>query len=180
MKTYKSGAQETVFDVAISRYGSLDGLATLLADNPGLLSSGGDIEQFRVVHLVGDATAAPSELEKAPAITPGATPVIAQEPVYKSNGQQNVFDVALMQYGSVEGLAWLLADNKGLLQSGGTIQQFRVEHLVQTNRAVDARMKRKMLALVPTTEGAVDDAWITDPGQAWTTDGGQAWTTDNN
>lgn len=184
MKTYKSDNSQTVFDVAMLRYGSLDGLATLLADNPALVLNDGTIAQYGVTHLVGEASPASSELEKTePARSINKQP--QQRPEYRSNIQQTVFDVALMQYGGVEGLVFLLADNPALVQENGLVSQFGVSHLVQTKQATNARMKRKMLALVPCTgdKPATDDgAWITDDGlnQDWITDDGlnKDWITD--
>lgn len=183
MKTYKSGSQQTVFDVALAHYGGLDSLATLIADNPELIQPNGEIEQFRVSHLVGDAGAAPSELQKAEPASSVSSRAIRQTPVYNSTTIQSVFDVALMQYGGLDGLAVLLADNKDLVQAGGTIRQFRVSHKIQARVAVDARIKRKMLALVPSSSGVENQAWATDPDtQDWITDDGtgQSWFTDTN
>lgn len=97
---------------------------------------------------------------------------------YISNSQQTVFDVALMHYGSVAGLAYLLADNPDLVQTDGTILQFTVAHKIQRYVAVDERIKTRMLALVPCTEGGKPDegTWITEDGQDWTTDDNQSWT----
>lgn len=96
---------------------------------------------------------------------------------YTSNSQQTVFDVALMHYGSVSGLAYLLADNPDLVQSDGTIRQFTVAHKIQRYVAVDERIKARMLVLIPCTEGSgLDDGtWITEDGQNWITDDNQSW-----
>lgn len=52
---FKSGATQTIFDVALHQYGGLGGLAWLLEDNPGLIQPDGLVEQFRVEHRVRPA-----------------------------------------------------------------------------------------------------------------------------
>lgn len=49
---YKSWLLQTVFDVALQHYGSLEGLLWLLEDNPQLLEPSGRIAQFKVNHKI--------------------------------------------------------------------------------------------------------------------------------
>ncbi len=72
---------------------------------------------------------------------------------YTSNGQQTVFDVALMHYGSLDGLARLLTDNQGLIKDDGSVQQFRVAHLIAPKFSTNEFIKVRMLQLVPCSEG---------------------------
>lgn len=179
MRTYKSDLSSDVFDVAMRKYGSLAGLSRLLADNPGLVQEDGTIAQYGVTHVVGAAEAPATELEKA-AQTSAPLERLPQGPVYYSNVQQTVFDVALMQYGSVGGLAILLADNPDLVRDNGAVRQFRINHKVQPSRATDLRLKRRMLPLVPATAGAPLDnqPWITEAEQPWITQAEEPWITD--
>lgn len=178
MKAFKSDTSQTVFDVVLAQYGSLQGLSVLLADNPGLLLEDGTIAQYGITHLVGASLAPADEIEKSGAQS-AAPEVIPQSEVYYSNGQQTVFDVALMQYGSVGGLIQVLKDNPGLVLSGGSIQQFRITHRIRPEYASDKRLKPKMLALVPATEGGKksNQPWITEAGNPWITNDDKPWMT---
>lgn len=178
MKVFKSDNSQSVFDVAMLQYGGLQGLALLLADNPGLILEDGTVSQFGISYLVENEQAKPDELQTAGA--QNAVPErIDQRPTYYSNVQQTVFDVALMQYGSVGGLAQLLADNPGLIQESGTIKQFRIAHKITPSFASDRRLKPKMLALVPASEGTTKSGqpWITEAGNPWITVAGNPWIT---
>jgi len=178
MKAFKSDTSQTIFDVALAQYGGLQGLAILLGDNPGLVLEDGTINQFGVTHLVSGVQVAADELERSGA-QKAVPEVIEQEQVYYSNGQQTVFDVALMQYGSVGGLMQLLTDNPGLIQTNGVVTQFRISHRITRSVATDIRLKPKMLALVPSTEGGAkgQQPWITINGNSWITEDDKAWMT---
>lgn len=98
---------------------------------------------------------------------------------FKSGATQTVFDVALHQYGGLGGLAWLLADNPGLIKDDGTVEQFRVEHVVRPALFVNQKMKAAMMRLKPASEGPASgsEAWITDDGHDWITEDGTSWWT---
>lgn len=172
-----SDNSQTVFDVALMQYGALEGLAQLLTDNPGLVQVDGTIAQYGVAHLINKALRYP--VVQYDLSVKAVSIEDLQTEVYVSSGQQNVFDVALMQYGGVAGLAFLLADNPELIQDNGTVNQYRVTHRIRTTEAVSKNLKPKMLALVPATEGliAAQQAWITNDGDAWTTEQDEPWTT---
>lgn len=53
---YKSNTGQTIFDVALQAYGSLEGLQWLFEDNPDLIQNDGTIKQFGVEHLVRNDT----------------------------------------------------------------------------------------------------------------------------
>jgi hypothetical protein len=98
---------------------------------------------------------------------------------FKSGATQTIFDVALHQYGGLAGLAWLLEDNPGLILENGTVEQFRVAHLVRPAAFANRQLKAAMMRLKPASEGPKggSEAWITDDGQDWITDDGVAWWT---
>lgn len=49
---YISGVLQSVFDVALTEYGGIGGLALLLADNPDLVLANGNMRQFRQSHII--------------------------------------------------------------------------------------------------------------------------------
>lgn len=174
--TYKSGAEESFFDVVLRQYGDLNGVARLLSDNPGLLNANGELQQYRTLHNVQPGqTIAPTELDARE--TP-EQPAL-NGPIYRSNTQQTFFDVCLMQYGGLGAIPFLLQDNQAVLEGNGEFLQFRKTHAIRPDYAYNANMKRRMLRLVPCTGAQSDEGfWITDDGQQWITDDGQQWKTD--
>jgi hypothetical protein len=98
--------------------------------------------------------------------------------IYQSNVSQTIFDVALGAYGSVEGLLFILQDNPQLLQQDGTIAQFRIEHKIRKNVAVNKEVKSFLPYPYPATEGNNTNSftfWIEDDGRIWTNDNNQGW-----
>lgn len=99
---------------------------------------------------------------------------------YQSLPEQSIFDVSLMQYGSLEGgLERLLADNPNLIQAAGVVGMFGFAYRIDSKLAIDARMRTEMQRIVPVTEGGVDDlgAWV-DPAYApWVTPLAQVYAT---
>lgn len=178
MNTYRSGQQDTVFDVALSQYGSVSGLAALFNDNPEIILGDGSVQQFRVDYLVGNRGESPTELET---VTGQKTEVENTQgaPIYISGALQSVFDVSLTEYGGVGGLALLLKDNPDLVLSDGSMRQFRQSHFIQKNAFINLKTKAAMLILKPQSEGSHDSgAWITDGGEDWWTDDNQSWDTE--
>lgn len=94
---------------------------------------------------------------------------------------QTLFDIALMQYGDLDGgLARLLADNPASLDANGLLPVGPFNWKVRA-AAVNASIAAKMAAVVPISgERDSGDAWVTDDGQQWTTDDGQTWITELN
>lgn len=101
---------------------------------------------------------------------------------YRGNRQQTVFDVALMQYGGLEGLALLLSDNLDLVAPDGLMRQFGETYRIGRHAAVNERIKTRMLAIVPCTGQRDAEAgqgeWVDDDGQSWHTDDDQSWETE--
>lgn len=99
---------------------------------------------------------------------------------YHSNNQQTIFDVAIMHYGDVSGLEWLLNDNPALLDADGGFEQFGRDHLIR-NDSKNAAVKAQMLKLIPASEGDTDapdnQNWIGPDGMNWIDDTGQNWNT---
>jgi hypothetical protein len=95
---------------------------------------------------------------------------------YQSGSQQTIFDVALVCYGSLEGLAWLLADNPEVLQSDGTLAQFGATYRTR-KEVVDARVVSRLLRL-PVATGATSDssgAWLNAQVVPWVTAQDTVW-----
>lgn len=177
MKQIDSGRWASAFDVALSQYGTLDGgLARLLTDNPGMVQGDGSLLPYGSTYTVGEAEDEPNaDLEKRPLT--GARQV-EQAPVYRGLANQSLFDVALMQYGSLDGLAILIGDNPDTLDPNGNLSQFRRAYSIRTRTATDARMKKAMLVVVPCSGFApASEFWITADGEFWMTADGIGWTT---
>jgi len=96
---FKSGATQTVFDVALHQYGGLAGLAWLLEDNPGLILGDGLVEQFRIEHRVRPAAFANLTLKTAMMRLKPASegPGVGSEAWITDDGQEWVTD---------DGVAW--------------------------------------------------------------------------
>lgn len=89
---------------------------------------------------------------------------------YKSGIGQSFFDVVVMQYGDLDGgIAQMLTDNPALLNSNATFNQFAVEHKIDKNAVVNARIAAKLAITPPasrvviepevaTSEYIIDDA----------------------
>lgn len=177
MINYKSGQQDSIFDVATLKYGSLSGLAALIDDNE-VIEPDGSARQFREEYAIRTGEyVAQNEVEKVNS-SPNEQSTVIGDPLYLSGVNQSIFDVALTEYGGLQGLAFLLTDNPGLIQSG-QVQQFRRMHQVRKNEFVNLKIKAAMLRLKPASEGKVSEGgWITDDGQSWITDDGQTWITE--
>lgn len=62
---FRSGSQQTLFDVALHQYGGLAGLAYLLSDNPDLIDSdSGTFRQFRQWHVIREEVFVNSRIKK--------------------------------------------------------------------------------------------------------------------
>lgn len=172
----KSGQNESVFDFASRNYGlALFGL--LLKDNPGLIEPGGTFNQYRVEHKIKEVSASSEEIER---INQERTQVQKTEgaPLYLSGSRQTVFDVCLTQYGGIEALPYLLADNQNTVKPDGYFRQFREQYNIRKLAFVHLGVKAKMLALRPESGiPAQGGPWITDDGQDWWTNDNQAWVT---
>lgn len=95
---------------------------------------------------------------------------------------QTLFDIALMQYGSLDGgLAQLLADNPESLDANGLFPVGAFDWRVRPAFFANRNIADKMTAVVPVSgERDSGDAWVTDDGQQWITDDGQTWITELN
>jgi hypothetical protein len=81
---------------------------------------------------------------------------------YTSNDQQTLFDVALMQYGGLQGLGVLLQENQSLLLGNGRIDQFSSNHKIRKNHSVDNKIKARMLTYIPCTGNELEGAYLID------------------
>jgi hypothetical protein len=109
--------------------------------------------------------------------------------------QQTIFDVALQQYGGLEGgLLRLMTDNPAALSSTGEWPVGVFTWSLTNGYTVHKSIQERMMAVVPISgwkEDALDLYWALDEeagvsadGEAWTTDvesgvsNGETWTTD--
>ncbi len=78
--------------------------------------------------------------------------------VYQSLAEQTVFDVALMHYGDVEGVAWLLQDNPDSINEEGIIPNglpYAVGSEVKSSRVVVGYN-----GYVPVTDGTLTESFV--------------------
>lgn len=172
-RSIKSGQNQTLFDVAI-RYG---GLGQILTHNPDLIQNDGSFSQYRVEHRVQTPVSRSQEIER---INQGQSEVerVKGDPVYLSGVRQTFFDVCLTQYGGVESLPFLLADNPTTVEENGMLRQFRKTHKIRKNAFVNLSLKQKMLSIRPESgTPPAGGAWVTEDGQDWWTNDNQAWET---
>jgi hypothetical protein len=173
-----SGQNQSFFDFATRQYGSANYVGHLLETNPGVIQSDGTIQQFRSVYRVDNPVAKSDEIERVNEQTT-AVQRIQGDPLYLSSTRQTVFDVCLTQYGGVEALPFLLADNSESVKSDGSFKQFRELYNIRKLSFVNLGLKSKMLALKPeSVETPSGGAWITEDGQDWWTEDNQSWQTE--
>lgn len=169
----KSGQNQTLFDIA-SRYG---GLGLIITDNPGLIQNDGSVSQYRVDHRVQEVTGASTEIERINQER-NSVEKVEGDPLYLSGSRQTVFDVCLTQYGGIEALPYLLADNPNGVKSDGNFRQFREAYNIRKLSFVNLGIKAKMLILRPESGSpATGGAWVTEDGQDWWTNDNQSWLT---
>jgi hypothetical protein len=92
--------------------------------------------------------------------------------IYHSLLEQSLFDVALMQYGSLDGgVQRLFEDNPELVQAGGVVSMFGSVYKVRKGSPSDARMREEMQRIVPVTEGGIDNlaVWVNPAYAPWVT-----------
>ena len=96
---FKSGATQTIFDVALHQYGGLGGLAWLIEDNPELLNPDGTVDQFRVSHRVRPASSVNVDMKAAMMRLKPASegPVSGSEPWITEDGDE---------WWTEDGVAW--------------------------------------------------------------------------
>jgi hypothetical protein len=173
-----SGQNQSFFDFATGHYGSANYVGHLLENNPSVIQSDGTIQQFRSVYRVDNAIGKSDEIER---VNEQTTEVqkIQGDPLYLSTTRQTVFDVCLTQYGGIEALPFLLADNAGSVKSDGSFKQFRELYNIRKLSFVNLGLKSKMLALKPeSVETPKGGAWITEDWQDWWTEDNQSWQTE--
>jgi hypothetical protein len=95
--------------------------------------------------------------------------------------QQTVWDIALQQYGSADGILYLLMDNPDLINSNSLVVDGRREYRLR-NDVYNEVIRTAMLGVVPST-GAnnQNEEWITENDNwQWQTEepGNQPWVTD--
>ncbi|MCT4647559.1 MAG: hypothetical protein N4A74_21405 [Carboxylicivirga sp.] len=100
-QTVQIKAGENIFDAAIRLYGSLEGL-TELTSKKGL-SLTADVKPGQV--LEGDVIS----IENTALVLPVLTDTIGKKTVVKAG--QNLFDMAIQEYGDLEGVLILAKDN---------------------------------------------------------------------
>lgn len=86
--------------------------------------------------------------------------------VYESLTTQTIWDVALMQYGSTEGIKEILLLNPQHLKDDGRLEQYNVSHTIASEVAIVKRVKTEMLIVVPCSEGNPKgaQAWVQNDG----------------
>jgi hypothetical protein len=92
--------------------------------------------------------------------------------IYHSLLEQSLFDVALMQYGSLDGgIQNLFEDNPDLVQAGGVVSMFGSVYKVRKGSPSDVRMRAEMLRIVPVTQGGLDNlaVWVNPAYAPWIT-----------
>lgn len=164
----KGRDNQSSFDVALNRYGTLEGLHVLFRDNPTMLSDTGLLVEGLADYRVGDAVAI------SEAVAPNEEVSTTHHGVdeYASGEGQSAFDVALTQYGAAGGIAQLLRDNPELVARDGELLGSSLTHKIDKEYKANNRLQPAMAKLKPTSGGndTGGDAWIDDGGAAWIND----------
>lgn len=95
---------------------------------------------------------------------------------YTSNNQQTIFDVALMVYGSIEGLLYLIEDNPEIIKGDGTIAQFGATYQIR-EAIINPVVLEQMQSVIPATgqEEPSSGPWTAPDGSIWVTPDGRQW-----
>lgn len=169
---YRLTEKTSLMAVAVGQYGDARALPALMWANGYELPTDG------VPGAVVDLPAWPGLNEPAPA----AMPVRVQQEFYSRSAAegQTLVDMAIQEYGSVEGLVQLLWDNAAMLPAtslavGAVLQVrsvlpdalpvFEASYYRNTGQRVN-------LHLVAAAEGGY---WLTEDGRPWETEDGQYW-----
>lgn len=172
--TYQANSTEDVWGLALNLYGNAAGIAWLLEDNPTLVDGDGLAEVASQIVQVRKAAAWSKERFADP--VNGGERVVRQSECLATSFQ-TLWDVALQQYGSAEGVRFLLADNSGLIESNGLVQDGRRQYKLRSE-FLNLLIRGRMLEVIPSTGlKNANEEWVTDDGQPWVTDDGWSWVT---
>lgn len=173
---YTPTSDQTIWDIALALYGDAGAIAWLLADNPDVVTGGGEVDIHEGLDI-RDSTRWAYDASAA-GVRSLSAPSRHNSPERVGLVNQNVWDIALQHYGDVNGIAWLLADNPELVAANGQVESGRVTYRLrpmEINRLVWTRMIDYFpVSGVPS---AASSAWITEDGQPWITEDGQEWWT---
>ncbi len=120
---------ETLFDVAIREYGHMQGISQLASDNG--ISLTGDVVPGTQLQIDNSVLFDLPEvqIEKYTEVAPNS---------YVVEASQNIFDVAIQKYGSLEGLVLLAEDNsKDLTEELSTGEILKTRNTVKNKLVVD-------------------------------------------
>ena len=109
---YKIKDGETIFDVAIATYGSLDQVYKIIQENPDIESIDSELDLVAQpglsVTFENDFVSPESQEERQ-------LPEVETTNVYTVRDAQSIFDLALTLYGNVERVYQIIQDNQDLI-----------------------------------------------------------------
>lgn len=170
--TFQPGNDLDIWDVAITKYGASDGIAWLLVDNPSLIDGLGAVNLSDSIEVRNDRPTETAAKTKSAAPAP-----VVNAPEAMGITRQSVWDVAIQYYGDARGIAWLLADNPGLVLDAGLVAGGRISYSLRKT-IINRAIWDKLIDEFPITGKRPGGPWVTEDNEEWITDDGTEWWTE--
>ncbi len=173
MKKIRIQEGQSVYDIAIQYYGGIEGIFQIIQDNPGV-----DLEQLQpgMELLVSEIAIIERVYEYV-----SAPPVLPTKKEAVIEGQ-NIYDVAIQEYGGIEGVFQIIRDNPELtldddLQPGTKI---KIDTTIASNKVMADYLKDRNIKVTTSAIGEVVSGsfWIDEMGNLVIDENGNKVTTE--